>query len=86
MRWVRRYPEAVRQLARWHTEYPGSLADSQWGGFKDWLILHGVEDEPDSDWDSQDKLSWCKSVADAFCKMYFIGDMLKNKPLPGAPL
>jgi hypothetical protein len=77
------YPEAVRLLARWHADHPGALDDPQWIGFKDWLVLHGVNDEPEKEWDFEQKAEWSDTVANAFCKMYSIGSMLKTSPEGG---
>lgn len=63
-------PEAVRQLARWHVQYPGRLSDAHWEPFKSWLAMHGVTDEPDDDTSQDEGDEWCKSVVAAFCDRF----------------
>ncbi len=62
-------PEAVRQLAQWVSTNAGALEEEAWAPFKGWLLLHGIEDEPDPDSEEQ-KDAWLKSVVDAFCERF----------------
>lgn len=72
------YPEAVRQLAYWHTLNPGSLSESHWESFKACLGMLGVNDEPDAD-DSEDrKFEWCREVVAAFCDRFRTVDQLRE--------
>lgn len=73
------YPEAVRQLAHWHTINSGALDEPRWESFKACLGLLGVTDEPDSD-DSEDiKSKWCREVVAAFCNRFRTVDKLRER-------
>lgn len=78
------YPQAVRLLANWHADRVGTLDEPQWIGFRDWLVLHGIDEEPEPEWQYEQKVEWCDSIANAFCKMYSIGNMLKTSSEGGA--
>lgn len=62
-------PEAARQLAYWVAENPTALADDVWSPFKGWLLLHGIDDEPDPD-DPNQRENWLNSVVSAFCERF----------------
>jgi hypothetical protein len=53
------FPEAIRQLAVWHTQNVGALEEAHWEPFKSWLTMHGITDEPvdDDSPDAKDKWS-----------------------------
>lgn len=72
------YPEAVRQLAHWHTINPGALSESHWGAFKACLGLLGVTDEPDIDDSEDNKSEWCREVVAAFCNRFRTVDQLRE--------
>lgn len=63
-------PEAVRQLAKWHVQYPGRLSDSHWEPFKSWLAMHGITDEPEDGASLDEGEKWCKTVVAAFCERF----------------
>jgi len=68
-------PEAARQLAAWVARNPSALADAAWEGFRDWLALHGITDEPNEEnVDAQDE--WCATVVSAFCERFQFVTML----------
>lgn len=73
------FPEAVRQLAAWHTQADGALAETQWEPFKAWLTMHGITSEPmDSD-PPEEKDKWCRSVVSAFCARNRLSDVLRGQ-------
>lgn len=72
------FPEAIRQLAFWHTQHPGALADSHWEPLKNWLAQHGIADEPDEDFSFEAKQEWCRKVVVAFSDRFRGVDQLKD--------
>jgi len=71
-------PEAVRQLALWHTRDPATLAEPHWEPFKNWLSLHGITDEPQVDQSQDEKEKWCREVVSAFCERHRIAETLRE--------
>lgn len=63
-------PEAVRQLARWHTYNPTAISDEVWQPFKNWLTLLGVTSEPTDSVNSDANEDWCREVVAAFCERF----------------
>lgn len=72
------FPEAVRQLAFWHTQHPGALSDLHWEPLKNWLAQHGITDEPEEDHPFEEKQEWCRKVVVAFSERFRGVDQLKN--------
>lgn len=62
-------PEAVRQLAYWVSVNAGVLEEEAWAPFKSWLLLHGIEEEPDPESEEQ-RAAWLTSVVNAFCERF----------------
>lgn len=62
-------PEAVRQLAHWVSRNPGTLGEEVWGPFKNWLLHHGISDEP-TDGDEEEQSDWLGRVVNAFCDRF----------------
>lgn len=77
------FPEAVRQLAVWHAQHPGSLADAHWEPFKTWLTLHGITDEPDDDQSIEEAEKWCRGVVAAFSARHRIAEKLRAPVIQG---
>lgn len=71
------FPEALRQVASWHTQNPGALSDPPWEPFKNWLTLHGITDEPD-DMSKDDMEEWSRSVVRAFTLRFKSVDFLRE--------
>lgn len=70
-------PEAVRRVAERIAREPALLADDVWKPFKSWLVVHGVDDEPDPDnEDSQNK--WCSDVVSAFAERFEFVNQLRE--------
>ncbi|KAL0630405.1 hypothetical protein Q9L58_010748 [Maublancomyces gigas] len=76
--WTLIFPEAVRRLALFHAQAPGSLAEPEWEPFKSWLTLHGIVDEPEDGENDDDREKWCKSVVRAFCARNRVAEMLRR--------
>lgn len=72
------FPEAVRQLAAWHTQ-TDALAEPQWEPFKAWLTMHGITSEPTDSESPEDKDKWCRSVVSAFCARNRLSDVLRGQ-------
>lgn len=72
------FPEAIRQLAAWHTHHIGALAEAHWEPFKSWLTMHGVTDEPVDDLPDEND-QWCRSVVSAFCARNRFADVLRGQ-------
>jgi hypothetical protein len=72
------FPEALRQLAVWHTQNEGALALDEWEPFKNWLIQHGITEEPDDEPSSDGKERWCRDVVRAFCGRFKSVDLLRE--------
>lgn len=72
------FPEALRQLAFWHTRHPGALGDSEWEPFKNWLTLHGVTDEPGDELSPEENENWCREVVSAFSNRFRIVERLRE--------
>lgn len=70
------YPEAVRQLAHWHTRDPGTLSEPHWEAFKACLTLLGVTEEPEADDSDDEKEKWCRAVVAAFCERFRTAEQL----------
>lgn len=73
------FPEAIRQLAAWHTQNVGALAESHWEPFKSWLTMHGITVDPLEDDSSEEKDKWCRSVVSAFCARNRFADVLRGQ-------
>lgn len=78
------FPEAVRQLAEWHTQQdPLAIADPQWEPFKAWLSLHGISEDPPEEGTQDSKREWCDAVARAFSSRHRVADRLREGRLVG---
>ncbi len=62
-------PEAARQLAQWVSRTPAVLGDETWVPFKNWLVHHGITEEPRED-DEDGRSEWVGSVVNAFCDRF----------------
>lgn len=76
-------PETVRQLAAWITQNAGALLDSHWEPFRNWLELHGINEEPDQ-YSPEAQIDWCSSVVNAFCERFQFVSMLSEARSTGA--
>lgn len=72
------FPEALRQLAFWHTQHSGALADSEWQDFKTWLAIHGITDEPGDELTPEENSTWCRQVVSAFTDRFRSVDLLRE--------
>jgi hypothetical protein len=72
------FPEAVRQLAFWHTQNAGALSDANWEPLKNWLAQHGVTDELDDDPPFDVQEEWCRKVVKAFSERFRGVDQLTD--------
>jgi hypothetical protein len=73
------FPEAVRQLAEWHTrQEPTAIADPQWEPFRAWLALHGISEDPPDEGADEAKRDWCNAVASAFSSRHRVADRLRE--------
>jgi hypothetical protein len=72
------FPEAVRQLACWHTQNPGALVEPHWAGFKNWLAMHGITDEPNDEFTPEQNDDWCRNVVIAFSDRFRGVDQLTD--------
>lgn len=72
------FPEALRQLALWHTRHSGALGDSEWEPFKNWLILHGITDEPGDHLSLEGNENWCREVVSAFSERFRSVELLRE--------
>lgn len=72
------FPEALRQLAFWHTQHTGALADSEWEPFKNWLTIHGITDEPGEELSPEANEKWCRQVVSAFSERFRSVDLLRE--------
>lgn len=67
-------PEAIRRLADFVAREL-AIEDEQWEPFKAWLVLHGIDTEPDSETDDS-REAWCREVVGAFCSRFeFVNDL-----------
>jgi hypothetical protein len=70
------YPEAIRQLAQWHTRDPATLDEPHWEPFKAYIAMLGVAAElTESD---EDKENWCREVVASFCGRSRSADQLRQ--------
>lgn len=76
-------PEAIRRLAEWISNTPGVLDDSVWEPFKAWLMLHGIEEEPEADTDTA-RRDWCDEIIEVFCNRFEFVTELKNLRAKGS--
>ncbi len=72
-------PEAIRRLAEWHATHVDSLANPEWEPFKSWLVLHGIEDEPEEELGEDGRQKWISSVVEAFCDRFRFSSELEGK-------
>jgi hypothetical protein len=77
------FPEAIRQLAAWHTQHVGALAEAHWEPFKAWLTMHGITDEPLDDDSPEEMDRWCRSVVSEFCARNRFADVLRGQMIIG---
>lgn len=77
------FPEALRQLAFWHTQNSGALAESEWEPFKNWLTLHGITDEPGDELSQEENENWCREVVRAFSDRFRSVELLRESLKPG---
>lgn len=75
-------PEAVRQLARWHVDNTGAIADEVWQPFSAWLTLMGVPASP-PETDSDSGNDWCRAVVYSFCERFRGVDVLAGSHVWG---
>ncbi len=75
-------PEAVRQLARWHVDNIGAIADEAWQPFSAWLTLMGVPASP-PETDSDSGNDWCREVVYTFCERFRGVDVLAGSHVWG---
>lgn len=68
-------PEALRQLARWHVDNSGAIADEVWQPFSSWLALLGVPTSPPEE-NANSGDEWCRMVVYAFCERFRGVDVL----------
>lgn len=73
------FPEAIRQLATWHTQNDGALAEAQWEPLKAWLTMHGITEEPMESDSIEEKDGWCRAVVSAFCARNRFSDVLRGQ-------
>jgi hypothetical protein len=73
------FPEALRQLVFWHTQHIGALSEHHWEPFKNWLSIHGVDDEPEEHYSTEDSQEWCRKVVVAFSERFRGVDQLKER-------
>lgn len=68
-------PEAIRRVAEFVSAAPGVLEEA-WEPFKQWLVLHGITDEPG---DTEDQRSeWCSQIVTSFCERFEFATRLKD--------
>ncbi len=79
------FPEALRQLAFWHTQHSGALADAEWEAFKNWLTLHGITDEPGNQLSPEQNENWCREVVGAFSDRFRSVELLRESLKIGEP-
>lgn len=72
------FPEALRQLAFWHTQHSGALADPEWESFKTWLTFNGITDDPGDELSVEDNDTWCRQVVGAFSERFRSVDLLRE--------
>lgn len=72
------YPEAIRQLAHWHTRDPATLGEPHWESFKACLTMLGITEEPESESSDDEKAKWCGGVVAAFCERFRTAEQLRE--------
>lgn len=70
-------PEAVRSVAAWVARQPAVLEEPAWLPFAQWLALHGVSTERDTD-SEEKQAEWCDEVVRAFCDRFRFADQLRE--------
>lgn len=67
-------PEALRRVAEWVAEHPACLEEPCWEPFKNWLLQHGITDDPEEDHEEE----WCSEVVQAFCDRFEFATQLQE--------
>lgn len=74
-------PEAIRRVAEFAATDPAVLVE-EWAPFKDWLVIHGITDEPGQT--DGERVEWCSEVVATFCNRFEFVNKLKEQRNEGA--